>query len=370
MTYTFDKVMHGVVWIIGALLVFLLIRTLSGVLIPFLIAWLIAYLLNPIVKWFQKRLKMKSRWLAVVIVLMLLIVGVVCLGFMLIPTIIDEIVKGEALFMSFWESRETQIMVQSVTKEIDIYFKKNDVWEMINVQTIQSLADKVWPSVMSIFQSLWKVVAAMMVVVITILYLIFIMLDYEKINAGFRRMVPVKYRSVVYGVMDDVEKGMNSYFRGQALVALFVGILFSIGFVIMGLPMAITVGLFIGVLNLVPYLQTIGIVPVALLAWLQSAETGTPFWIIAVECAAVFLVVQSIQDLFLVPKIMGKAMGLKPAIILLALAVWGSLLGFVGMIIALPATTLCISYYKRVVKIEEEKEEKQEITEEKTETEI
>jgi len=357
MTYTFDKVMHGVVWIVSALLIFMLLKTLSGVLIPFLVAWLIAYLMNPIVIWFQKKLKMKSRWMAVVIVLLLLVIFLLCLGFLLIPTIIDEIIKAEALFLSFWEEKETQAVVQDITKQIDIYFKNNDVVQMINMQTIQTAVDKLWPGVLGIIQGIWKLVAAIAVAVITFLYLLFIMLDYDKINQGFRNMVPKKYRPVVYGVMEDVENGMNSYFRGQSLVAFLVGILFAIGFLIVGLPMGITVGLFIGVLNLVPYLQTIGIVPVALLAWVQCAETGTPFWIIAIECTAVFLVVQSIQDLILVPKIMGKAMGLKPAIILLALAVWGTLLGFVGMIIALPATSLGISYYKRVVlkeKIEKE----------------
>lgn len=132
-------------------------------------------------------------------------------------------------------------------------------------------------------------------------------------------------------------------------MALIVGVLFAIGFRIVGLPMGITVGLFIGLLNLVPYLQTIGIIPVTLLALIQSAETGTNFWIIIGGCAIVFVVVQTTQDMFLVPKIMGKAMGLNPAVILLSLSVWGSLLGMAGMIIALPVTTLLISYYKRFV---------------------
>ena len=112
---------------------------------------------------------------------------------------------------------------------------------------------------------------------------------------------------------------MNQYFRGQFLIAMIVGVLFAIGFKIIGLPMGITIGLFIGVLNIVPYLQTIGIIPVILLALIKSMETGMNFWLIIGLCAIVFVVVQTTQDLFLVPKIMGKAMGLNPAIILLSL---------------------------------------------------
>jgi len=142
---------------------------------------------------------------------------------------------------------------------------------------------------------------------------------------------------------------MNTYFRGQALVALCVGILFSIGFLIIDFPMAIGLGLFIGALNMVPYLQIIGFLPTILLAILKAADTGQNFWIIIASALAVFAVVQIIQDTIIVPKIMGKITGLNPAIILLSLSVWGSLMGVLGMIIALPLTTLMLSYYQRFI---------------------
>ena len=142
---------------------------------------------------------------------------------------------------------------------------------------------------------------------------------------------------------------MNTYFRGQALVALCVGILFSIGFLIIDFPMAIGLGLFIGALNMVPYLQIIGFLPTILLAILKAADTGQNFWIIIASALAVFAIVQIIQDTIIVPKIMGKITGLNPAIILLSLSVWGSLMGVLGMIIALPLTTLMLSYYQRFI---------------------
>ena len=142
---------------------------------------------------------------------------------------------------------------------------------------------------------------------------------------------------------------MNSYFRGQGLVAFCVGVLFSIGFVIVDFPLAVGLGMFMGFLNLVPYLQTLGFVPMILLALLEAADTGQNFWWILLPAVIVVAVVQVLQDTVLVPKIMGSAMGLNPAVILLSLSVWGSLLGFIGLIIALPLTTLLISYYKRFV---------------------
>jgi predicted PurR-regulated permease PerM len=143
--------------------------------------------------------------------------------------------------------------------------------------------------------------------------------------------------------------GMNKYFRGQALVAFCVGVLFCIGFLIIDFPLAIGLGIFVGILNLVPYLQIVAFAPTILLAILKAADTGENFWIIILSATAVFVIVQIIQDGFIVPKIMGKITGLNPAIILLSLSIWGSLMGFVGLIIALPLTTLIISYYERFI---------------------
>ena len=179
-------------------------------------------------------------------------------------------------------------------------------------------------------------------------------MDYEKIADGWIRLIPERYRPFIQQLADDVEGSMNRYFRGQSLIALCVGVLLAIGFKIIDFPLAITLGLFIGVLNLIPYLQTIGLIPMVLLSLLRSAETGENFWILFGLSLLVLGIVQAIQDLYLTPRIMGKAMGLNPAIILLSLSIWGTLLGFIGLIIALPLTTLCLSYYKRFILMEEE----------------
>ena len=183
-----------------------------------------------------------------------------------------------------------------------------------------------------------------------LLYLFFILLDYEQIANGWINLLPMKYRTPAIRITTDIKVSMNQYFRGQAMVAFCVGILFSIGFLIIDFPLAIGLGLFIGLLNMVPYLQIIGFVPTILLALLKAADTGENFWWILGMALLVFAVVQLIQDGFLVPKIMGKITGLNPAIILLSLSVWGSLMGMLGMIIALPCTTLLLSYYQRFIK--------------------
>ncbi len=107
--------------------------------------------------------------------------------------------------------------------------------------------------------------------------------------------------------------------------------------------------MFIGLLNLVPYLQLVGLIPALLLALLKALETGNSFWHEAFLVLLVISIVQIIQDTFLVPRIMGKAYNLNPAVILLSLSIWGSLLGIIGLFLALPLTTVLISFYKKFV---------------------
>lgn len=221
----------------------------------------------------------------------------------------------------------------------------NSLSQMLSNQDINTLIEKGATFLSSGINIILSVFSWFLV----LLYVVFIMLDYDRLMRGFKMVVPPKYRPMAYKIGNDIKRSMNHYFRGQALVAFIVGILFSIGFLIVGLPMAVVLGLFIGLLNMVPYLQLISIIPTSLLCLVYSVDHNEGFWAIWWECIAVYCIVQLIQDLFLTPKIMGKAMGLNPAIILLSLSVWGTLLGFIGLIIALPLTTLLIAYYDRYV---------------------
>ena len=142
---------------------------------------------------------------------------------------------------------------------------------------------------------------------------------------------------------------MSQYFRGQTAVAFMCGVLFSVGFVLVGLPLGVLLGMFVGLLNMVPYLQMIGFIPAFMLAVIHALESNTGIWMTLGMTAGVFAVVQLIQDGILVPKIMGKVTGLNPAMIMLALSIWGKLLGLLGLIIALPMTYLLLIYYRRLL---------------------
>lgn len=347
---TFDSFIRAV--ILGAIIigVLMLLKRLSGVLLPFFLAWLIAYLIYPLVSFFQHKLRLKNRIISIFCALLTLsVIGSVAF-YLLVPPMIQEFLRVKDLLIEYFSTTHTASNVPTTLSEfirqnIDLHILE----QMFSQENILDALKVTVPKLWSLISESINLLFGFFTVFLILLYIVFILLDYESISEGWAHLMPKKYRKTVTGILNDVKDGMNRYFRGQALVALCVGILFSIGFLIIDFPLAIGLGLFIGALNMVPYLQIIGFVPTIMLAILKAADTGDNFWIIIASATAVFIVVQIIQDGYLVPRIMGKITGLNPAIILLSLSIWGSLMGMLGMIIALPLTTLMLSYYQRYI---------------------
>ena len=347
---TFDTFVRGLLGVIITVGIIMLLNRLSGVLTPFFLSWLIAYLLFPMVKFFQYRCRLKYR-VAGILCSFLVVTLVVWIGFMLIvPPMVEEGLRVKDVLLGYVYN-ETQIsnlpaLVQNHLKD---YLKAEKIQELVMqdnfMEMVKQVAPRIWGAIAQSFNMLSSLLSLTMV----FLYTLFILLDYEDISRNWQGLIPERWRHFAVQLVADVEEGMNKYFRGQAKVAFCVGVLFSIGFLIIDFPMAIGLGMMIGLFNMVPYLQIVGLVPTVILAIVKSADTGQNFWVILLMALAVFAVVQIIQDTFLTPKIMGKVTGLNSAIILLSLSIWGSLLGVLGMIIALPMTTLMLTYYQRYV---------------------
>ncbi|MGB4415408.1 MAG: AI-2E family transporter [Paludibacter sp.] len=363
--YTFDRVVRIIIGLTVLFILFLLVKRLSDVLLPFLIAWLIAYLLHPIVSFFQYKLKFKSRILSIICTLLLFAGLLTGLIFILTPLISKEVQKFVEIISLYTQGITVDTIIPVAWQnEIRRYLSQFDIQSVLKDENLMMVIKKVAPQVWGLLNGSINIVLGLMAAVIVFLYLIFILIDYEKITKGVFEIIPGKYRPLITEIIHDLEAGMNRYFRGQALVASIVTVLFAIGFSIGGLPLSIVLALFLGVLNMVPYLQNIAVIPAVFLAFLQSAETGQSFLSIMIWLVAVFVVIQIIEDVLLVPNIMKKATGLNPAVVLLSLSIWGSLMGMVGLIIALPLTTVIISYYKRFVLNEEKLDDSQDNNEE------
>lgn len=348
--FTFDRVVRLVISLVLIAFGIYMVYILSGALLPFLIAWLIAYLLNPFVRFFQNKLRIRNRLAAVTLTFAIVIGVITGIVIIIAPMIENELFQINQLIATY----ELQTLnMEGVPVSIADFVKENidlkALSEALSKQQAQDTLKYLVPAIQNVVSSSISFLLGFTVIFIILLYLIFILMDYDKINKLWMTMVPPRHRPFVERVTLDVERSMNTYFRHQALICLIVGTLFAICFQIIGLPLAILMGVLIGILHMIPYMHTLSVLPAALLAWIKVSQTDQSFWPYMGIIILIYIGIQCIIDLVLVPRIMGKAMGLNPAIILLSLSIWGSLMGIVGMIIAIPLTTLLLSYYQQFI---------------------
>ena len=345
---TFDKFIRWAGIVVLVLAVLYIINYLSDVLLPFFIAWFFAYLLYPVVKFIENKLHVKVRALSILLAMGAAIAIVGGVIWLIIPPMIDQFDKL-GIVLTKWVHQTTH--TNNLTALIKEWLQANQsiIEHFLKSKDFSDALKSTMPKVFSVLSQTATIIMSIVASMITLLYMFFILLDYETLTANWVRIFPKKNRPFWHALMKDVERELNNYIRGQGMVSLCMGIMFCIGFTIIGFPMAIGLGILIGIMNLVPYLHTFALIPTAFLAMLKAADTGQNFWVVFGLAFLVFCVVQVITDMVVTPKIMGKAMGLNPAILLLSLSVWGALLGFIGLIVALPLTTLLIAYWQRYV---------------------
>ena len=351
---TLGRFLRIILIMISIIVSYFVLDNLSGILLPFAIAWLLAYFIHPLVNFVQYKLRLKYRALSIFVSLCFIIAVLVLVAMLVLPSMYAELNSFRAIITSFLsENVNYESVPAPIVEFVRDFSSRHGVTDILQRIANGDFVSLLMERVQVLFLGTLNVVKQMLTGCVILLYLFFILLDFDRLSRGWKPYVPKKWRGVVSKLWNDLVMGMNQYFRGQALVALCVGVLFSIGFTIIDFPIAIAFGMFVGLLNLVPYLQLVSIVPMLLLAVLKAANSGGNFWIILLAAFAVLAIVQLIQDLFLVPYIMGKRMNLHPAVILLSLSIWGHLLGMLGMIVALPLTTIILAYLKRYHEIAE-----------------
>lgn len=354
--YTFDRVFRLA---ISAGLLYALILTaghLSEVLFPFAVAFLLAYLLNPIVLKVQSRIG--NRPLSVFLTLGGLGLFLLLIGILIAPMIMRElahmgILMGRLVNDASFAKRAGELIPPHVLESLREYATREQILEILRQKDVwslgQNIAAKILPGVWGILAGTTNLLLGIIGLFVIGLYMVFLLLDYQRVKRDWEKMIPRAYRAPVVDFLQEFDCEMSRYFRAQAVVAGIVGILFATGFTLIGMPMSILLGFFIGLLNMVPYLQIIGLVPASILALCMALETGGSFMTAMLLILIVFVVIQALQDIFIMPRVMGKATGLSPAMILLSISIWGKLLGFLGLVIALPMTCLVTAYYRRLL---------------------
>ncbi len=353
--YTLDRIVRlGITAVLAAAGLWLLVY-LSDVLLPCAVAFLLAYLLNPIVGRVEKRVK--SRVAAVILTFLgsFLLLGLVSV--LVLPAIVSEFVRLADLLKTFATDGDAAKAAaawvpEGLVEALKERIAQGQIVELLQRKDFWALASpvlkRVLPGIWNLLSGTTSVMISLLGLSVVALYLFFFLLDFDRAKEELLDLLPDPAQVPVVKFLRDFDGAMSRYFRGQAIIAGAVGIMFAVGFSIIGTPMGIVLGLMIGLLNMVPYLQLLGIFPVGFLTVLQALESGSSVGMALFLMALVFVVIQTIQDALLVPRIMGKATGLSPAMILLSISVWGKLLGFLGLVIALPMTALLHAYWNQL----------------------
>ena len=365
--FTFDRIARMLVLSVLILLIYVAVQAIWSVILPFLLAGIFAYVMMPLVRFFQYTLRLRSRGLSVILTLLLLGAVVYLAVIFIIPSINAEIEKTLQVISGYSSGQDILTMI--LPRNIRNYLNGGLHWgnfpQQLSFEKVLENVKLLLDQVGGIINSTLSIFSWGLVFLIGFVYFVFILLDFENLGRGFISLFPKTLRPTIRTISMDLDRYMNNYFRGQALVAMSVGILLSIGFNIIGLPLATAMGIFIGILNFIPYMQALGIIPLGLASLLMAAQTGENAFVCMLLAYGVLMIVQIIQDMIIVPRIMGQTMGMRPSLILLILSIWGYLLGFFGMLIALPITMFIYSLYMRYVLQDEEYIEQMRLQEEK-----
>lgn len=365
--FTFDRIARMLVLSVLILLIYVAVQAIWSVILPFLLAGIFAYVMMPLVRFFQYTLRLRSRGLSVILTLLLLGAVVYLAVIFIIPSINAEIEKTLQVISGYSSGQDilTMVLPRNIRNYLNGGLRWGNFPQQLSLEKVLENVKLLLDQVGGIINSTLSIFSWGLVFLIGIVYFVFILLDFENLGRGFISLFPKTLRPTIRTISMDLDRYMNNYFRGQALVAMSVGILLTIGFNIIGLPLATAMGIFIGILNFIPYMQALGIIPLGLASLLMAAQTGENAFVCMLLGYGVLMIVQIIQDMIIVPRIMGQTMGMRPSLILLVLSIWGYLLGFFGMLIALPITMFIYSLYMRYVLQDEEYIEQMRLQEEK-----
>jgi predicted PurR-regulated permease PerM len=328
-------------WIPAIILavVFLIVFFISIriILVPLLCSLALAYLLAPMVNWFERR-----GWSRISSVLLGMTAATVILVLVLIfivPGVWSQLMKTYEMAKEMVSNtaRLEELLTKIKGLSPQFYeFARPKFDELMN--TIEP--DRILGFAFSWMQSgLFRLVnlTTSLVDLMLIPFLVYYFLaDYGAMRARVERLIPPRYRTITSNLIGQISNVLSSYVRSQLLIGLVMGVLYSLGFAILGVPLAITVGMLAGLLNFIPYLGTlIGLVLSLLFLTLDYAGIGRFLGVFGV-----FAIVQSIEGYYLTPKLIGGRLHIHPLLVLTGLLIGGNLFGLVGIILAVPVIAI------------------------------
>lgn len=336
------------IWGLISALIVLALWLLAPVLAPFVVAAVLAYALTPLVNRLDRAARGRvPRLLAVVVVELLF--GLLVLGVLLLvvpilakelplmreqmPVLLDGVNAGLKPWLAQW----------GVHVSLDIASIKGFLMKYLNAN-VEDFAGSVLASVKLGGSVAFALIGNAILIPVALFYLL---MDWERFMGRLRDLVPVRMRDGVDSFLAESDAVLGQYLRGQLLVMAILAVGYSVGLALFGLDLAVPIGVFTGLAVFVPYLGFgVGLVLATLAGLLEFSSGGVVYPLVMV--AVVYGVGQMVESIYLTPKLLGERIGLHPLAVIFALLAFGQLFGFVGVLIALPASAVLLVAVRRI----------------------
>lgn len=304
---------------------------LRGALWPFLAGMVIAYMLDPL----ADRLEAIGvhRGIAAALIVGTFLLALVGVLVVLVPVLIAQVADLATRLPGYFEALRAfaQPIVEDLEAKIsgDLAQRLRDTVAGMTGEAISWLGE-VLKGVVGSGLALVNLISIVVIMPVVAFYLV---RDWDRITAKVMELVPRHRTETVRQVFGEIDERLSGFIRGQSMVCATLGAFYAIGLVLVGLDFGLVVGLGAGLISFIPYVGTV----VGLGSGLGLAFAQFSDWLPIAGVAAVFAVGQALQDFVLVPKMVGDRVGLHPAWVLFALMAGGTLLGFTGILLSVPA---------------------------------
>jgi predicted PurR-regulated permease PerM len=320
-----------------------LLKTLGGLLAPFILAFVLAYILDPPVDRLQKRMPRALAVTALAVPAIALVAVALIFG---VPAIAQQ---AEALIehvpaalqrgVDWLQNLRTRVLAgqipllrgEAFARMLE-NFSPEAVTEYINQQQA-AIARRAWGAFLGVGKGVGIVLGILGYVVLTPVLTIYLLLDFDRIVNRARALLPRDKQEKWLPLLQEYDFLLSRYLRGQFTAAVIAGVLTWLGLWVLGFPYPAIVGAVAGVFNLVPYLGLIvSLIPALLISLLSGSIIAS-----LIKVAAVFAVVQTLDSSIIGPRVVGGSVGLHPVWVIFSLAVGSFFFGFVGLLLAMPA---------------------------------
>jgi len=340
MTFTPNQT-RAAVWVAIALVAWLLLTLLAPVLMPFVLAAVIAYAMHPLVeRWAARRV---PRWLGAGLAITLLMLVLLAVVLLIVPVITKQVPLLRDQVPELLVSVNTWLAPLAARFGLDLQIDVALVRDGLR-RLITGHEGEIIDSLLSSLRIGGSAVAALAGNVILMpIVAFYLLVDWARLVGRAKVMIPPRFRPSVQGFLDETDAVLGQYLRGQLLVMGILAVFYTVGLALVGLKLALPIGVFTGLAVFVPYLGFgLGLV-VALLAALLQFQA---LWGV-VLVAAVYGLGQVVESMYLTPRLLGERIGLHPIAVIFALLAFGHLFGFVGMLVALPASAVLLVAFRR-----------------------